>query len=112
LTLSLVLFGITALGGATLLALRLRGGNPPLGLAAVHGLLGASALVSLVVAVVGGASGGAVIALVLFGVAAAGGFALLAMHLSGKLLPVGLVLLHGTLAVAGYVVLLVHALGT
>ena len=39
LTLATILFGLGALGGVTLLGLRLRGGNPPLGLAVVGGLL-------------------------------------------------------------------------
>jgi hypothetical protein len=106
-----ILFGVTALGGATLLALRLRGGNPPLGLAMVHGLVAAASLVTLVLAVVGGARGPAVVALVLFGVAALGGFFLMSLHLRQRLLPVGVIFVHGTVALAGYVALLVAAFG-
>ena len=44
LTLATILFGLGALGGVTLLGLRLRGGNPPLGLVVVHGLAAAAGL--------------------------------------------------------------------
>jgi hypothetical protein len=111
LVLACILFAVTALGGATLLTLRLRGGNPPLGLAAVHGLAAAASLVTLVIAVVGGAGGLAVWALVLFGVAAIGGFFLLSIHLRQRLLPVGVIFVHGTIAFAGFVCLLVATFG-
>jgi hypothetical protein len=111
LVLAAVLFGLTALGGAGLLLLRLRGGNPPMGLAAVHGLAATASLVTLVVAVVGGARGAAVWALILFCVAALGGFFLLSFHLRQRLLPVGVIFVHGTVAFAGYVCLLVAAFG-
>ena len=101
-----------ALGGIGLLGLRLRGGNPPIGLAIVHGLAAAAGLVTLLIAVLDGARGSALLALVLFGVAALGGFVLLfGFHLRQRLLPVGLILLHGTIAVAGYVALLLAVLG-
>jgi len=111
LTIATILFGLGALGGVTLLGLRLRGGNPPLGLAVVHGLAAAAGLVTLTTAVVGGARGPALVALVLFGVAALGGFVLLSFHLRQKLLPVGLILVHGTVAAAGFVSLLLAVLG-
>jgi hypothetical protein len=98
---ALVLFGLAALGGATLLARRLKGGNPALGLAMAHGTAAAGGLVTLIVAVVGGAGGLHVVALVIFGVAALGGFYLLSFHLRGRLLPLGVVLVHATVAVAG-----------
>lgn len=110
LVIACVLFGLGALGGVTLLGLRLRGGNPPLALAGVHGLAAAAGLVTLIVAVVGGERGPALVALVLFGVAALGGFVLLSLHLRQRLLPVGLILVHGTVAVAGFVALLLAVL--
>jgi hypothetical protein len=106
-----VLFGLAALGGATMAAIRLRGSNPPLGLAVVHGLAAAAGLVTLLIAVAsGGERGMATVSLVLFGIAALGGFVLFAQHLKGKLIPIGVVFLHGTIAVAGFVALLVHVL--
>jgi hypothetical protein len=110
LVLACVLFGLGALGGVTLLGLRLRGGNPPIGLAVVHGLAAAAGLVTLGIAVVGGERGPALVSLVLFGIAALGGFFLMSLHLRQRLLPVGLILVHGTLAVSGYVALLIAVL--
>ena len=104
-----VLFAVAALGGVTMLALRLRGGNPPLGLAALHGLAAAAGLVTLAVGVLGQHEGGAaMVSLALFVVAALGGFVLIATHLKGKVIPLGVVLLHGSLAVAGFAALLVR----
>lgn len=106
-----LLFVLGALGGITLLFLRLRGGNPPLGVAAIHGLVAASALVTLAVAVLGdGLVGPPRTALYVFVVAALGGFALIAMHVKGKLLPVPFVLVHGAVAATGLVILLAHVL--
>ena len=101
-----VSFGLAALGGVTLLGLRLRGGNPPLGLALAHGLVVAFALVTLAAAVLGGARGPALVALILFGLAAVGGFFLLSLHLRQRLLPVSLILVHGSVAVSGFVALI------
>jgi hypothetical protein len=50
------------------------------------------------------------VSLVLFGVAAVGGFFLLSIHLRKRLLPVGLILAHATVAVAGFVTLLLAVL--
>jgi hypothetical protein len=108
--LSCILFGLGALGGVTLLTLRLRGGNPPIGLALVHGVVVACALVTLTVAVIGGAHGPALVSLVLFALAAVGGVFLLSLHLRQRLLPVSVILAHGTVAAAGFVALLVAAL--
>lgn len=106
-----VLFGLAALGGATLAFLRIKGGNPPLLLAVGHGMIAAAALVTLAVGVIGGGvRGPAMIALVLLGLAAVGGFVMAAIHRSGRLIPLTLVFGHGTIAVAGFVALLVHLL--
>lgn len=107
-----ILFVLAALGGVTLLALRLRGSNPPLAVAFVHGPLAATALVTLLVSVVRSGEGGLpLVALCLFGLAALGGLLLITLHLKGKLLPIPLVLGHGLIAASGLTVLLVHLYG-
>ena len=111
-TVALILFGLAALGGVTLLARRLKGGNPALGLALAHGTAAAGGLVALIVAVLGGAGGLHVVALAIFGAAALGGFYLLSFHLRGKLLPLGVVLVHATIAIAGFVTLLMAVAGS
>jgi hypothetical protein len=105
---SILLFAIAALAGATMAVMHFRGKTPPRPLlATLHGLFAASGLVVLLLALIkvgfGGTSG---IALGLLALAALGGFALLSFHARGKALPSGMVVGHGLLAVAGFVVLL------
>lgn len=109
---AVVLLGLAVLGGATVITLRSRGGNPPLLLAFGHGAIAAAGLVALVVAVVGGAGGTAVVALVVLAAAALGGFYVASFHLRGLLIPLGTALVHGVLALAGYGILLVHYLSS
>ncbi|HKE93624.1 MAG TPA: hypothetical protein VKB34_04895 [Povalibacter sp.] len=111
---ALILFAIAALGGLTMAVMHFRGKTPPpLALAVLHGILAACGLVILLLAVMkigmGGAPG---IALGLFLVAALGGFTLLSFHLRGRALPNGLVIGHGLLAVAGFLVLLTAVFAT
>lgn len=109
-TLALALFGIAALGGITLAALRLTNRPLPMPLALAHGLLAACGLAALALAVVnGGAPGGARTALLIFLVAALGGFTLFALHLKKRALPVPLVLVHGVVAVVAFVILALAA---
>lgn len=110
---AIILFAVAALGGATMAVLHFRGRvAPPAVLAVLHGLLAASGLVVLALAVLGAGTGGApAIALGLFLLAALGGFALLSYHLRRRRLPSALVLGHGLLAVAGFLLLLSAFLG-
>ena len=106
---TLVLFAIAALGGLVLASIRLRGSNPPLAPALVHGAVAAAGLLALIVAVVqaGASASSPRIALALFVVAALGGFVLFATHLRKKNIPVPLMLIHAVVAVGGFVTLLV-----
>jgi hypothetical protein len=107
-TLPAILFGISALGGLVMAAMRLRGAErPPLALALLHGALAAGGLVALLMAVMAATpTQGARAALGLLVIAALGGFVLFSFHLRGKALPVGLMLIHGGVAAAGFVTLL------
>jgi hypothetical protein len=111
-TVAAILLGLAALGGATLLFLRFRGGgNPPLLFAAAHGTFAASGLGTLTIAVA--SHGWRGIPLVAFGtlvLAALLGFFLVAQHLKGRLIPLTLALFHGMVAALGYVILLVNLL--
>jgi hypothetical protein len=105
---AVVLFALAALLGITLAAKHLKNKNAPISLALVHGLAAAVGLVLLIIAVTQMPSAGlAGVALAIFVIAAIGGFILFAMHLAKKLLPGGLIFLHGLLAVVAFVVLLV-----
>lgn len=111
LNVALVLFAVAALGGVSMAVLQFRGrAAPPMPLAVLHGLFAASGLVVLLLVVLrSGAGGSAAIALGLLLLAALGGFGLLAFHLRRRALPGALVVGHGLLAVAGFLVLLAAA---
>jgi hypothetical protein len=111
---AIILFAVAAVGGATMAALHFRGrAAPPVALAALHGLLAASGLVVLLVVVLrSGPEGMPAMALGLFLLAALGGFGLLSFHLRRRRLPSALVLGHGLLAVAGFLLLVLSFLGT
>jgi FtsH-binding integral membrane protein len=108
-TTALVLFALAALGGLTMAVMRFRGAErPPTGLALAHGGLAAAGLIALIVAVTGpGVPGQARTALVVFLVAALGGFYLFAQHMQKKALPIPFILVHGLIAVVGFLILLV-----
>ncbi len=111
LTIAIVLFAISALGGITLATLHLRHKALPLALALAHGLLAAAGLVLLIIVVAGGASAKLLlVSLALFVIAALGGFALFSFHLRRQPLPTPVVFIHGLVAVAAFLILLVTIL--
>jgi hypothetical protein len=111
-TIALVLFALAALGGVFMAAVRLRGAErPPTAIALVHGAAAAAGLIALIVAVMGEAAPAlAKTALIVFVVAAAGGFFLFAQHVQKKALPIPVMVIHGLVAVTGFVILLVAAM--
>jgi hypothetical protein len=111
-TLALVLFGLAAAGGLTLAYLRFKEKDLPFPLALLHGAGAAAGLVALVLVVMrSGAPGQARLALILFGVAALGGFTLFfGFYMRKKVLPIGVVVAHGLVAIAAFVVLLLGVL--
>jgi hypothetical protein len=106
-----VLFVLAALGGLTMVGLRLsKKRNPPTFLAIGHGLIAAAGLITLVYTVftttapvpqmVNWAIG-------VFVIAALGGLGMFTLyHLRGRLLPVWMMLGHGAVAAAGLALLL------
>ena len=107
-TIALVLFALAALGGVTMAAMRLRGAErPPTGLALAHGAAAAAGLIALIVAVMNMSDPGpARTALLVFIIAAAGGFYLFAQHMTKKVLPIPVMVIHGLVAVVGFIILL------
>src|SRR5512144_3149096 len=103
-----VLLDIAAIGGVTMAVMRFGGQpRPPTWLAMLHGFLAAAALTLMLYAsATVGLSVVANAALALFLVAAAGG-AYMNLEFHWKLLPLPkwLVLVHGAIAVAGYLLL-------
>jgi hypothetical protein len=106
-TYALIVFAIGALGGLVLASSVLRGRLAPWSLSLLHALLGASGLLLLILAVVQGSANGRVVgALGLLAVAALGGFYLASLHMKKAIAPKAVVLMHASLAVIGFLVLL------
>src|SRR5438105_1639390 len=107
-----VLLVLAAVGGVTLLALRLGRKVPPLPLALLHGVLASTGLASLLVAVVrDGAGGLPLLALGLFVLASLFGISLIRMHLHGRELPLAIILTHAAVAGAALAMLLLYLAG-
>jgi hypothetical protein len=109
---ALVFFALAATGGVVM-ALRVReGALPPKALAMGHGLLAATGLVLLLVAVLDAGLGGlAVVSLVLFLGAALGGFVMFAGHLRDRVPRLGLVAVHALAAVSAFLLLIAYVVG-
>jgi len=103
-----VLFGISALGGLIMAGIRFSGPNPPTWLAMLHGFLSAAALTLLIYAACTiGLPALAQLSILLFVIAALGGVVMnLQYHWKLLPLPKWLVVVHGSLAVLGFVLLL------
>lgn len=111
-TAPLVLFAIAAAGGSFLAYLRFNNKPLPMSVALLHGLLAVSGLIALGSVVLGGGAPDlARIALGLFVAAALGGITLFSFHLRAKPLPLGIVAVHGLVAVVAFIVLLVSVVG-
>lgn len=109
---ALLLFALAALGGLFLLQSHLKHDDASLGIAAVHGLLGAAGIVVLIWTLLQGSVSGLVWASVgLFVLAALGGFVLITKHLRGESLPPGLMYGHGGAAVLAFVLLALAYVG-
>jgi hypothetical protein len=105
---AVVLFAVTAVGGLIMAGIRFSGPNPPTWLAMLHGFLAAAPLTLLIYAACTiGLPPLANLATVLFVIAALGGV-VLNLNYHWKLLPLPkwLVLVHGLVAVVGFVLLL------
>lgn len=106
LTYAAILFALGALGGLYMAMLSFQGKSLPVAVAALHGLLGASGLVLLIVGVLAGMGGGtARIALIVLIVAALGGFYLLTFHIKKQRHPKAVIVIHALVAVIGFLTL-------
>jgi hypothetical protein len=108
----IILFAVAAVIGVTMAMAAYQGKFPPVPSAVLHGLLAATALVLLLIAVLSqGFAGAAAWALGLLVVAALGGFGLaFGFHARKKPLPKGVVAVHAAVAVIGVLLLLAGAL--
>lgn len=102
---AVIVFAVAALGGLIMAASVLRSQLAPWALSLIHAGLGASGLILVLLAVIGGAGRNAGIALVILFVAALGGFFLASFHLRGRPGPKPIVLIHACVAVIGFLLL-------
>ena len=105
---SIGLFALAAMIGIYLLTLVLQKKETPKGVAIIHGLLAATALIFLIVHTVN-TGADLVQVIVLFIIVALGGIVLFMRDITGKSLPKALAIGHGLLAVTAFVFLLVYA---
>ena len=105
---AIVIFGMTAIFGMYLLSLILRNKTTPKGLTIIHGVMAALALILLLIFSYG-PSPGPWPSIIVFALAAMGGFVLNYRDITGKKVPKWLGIVHGLLAVAGFVLLLIFA---
>lgn len=107
LTTALVLFAVAAVFGITLLTFVLRAKRTPRAVMLLHGLVAAIALLLVIIYVAGGHTPSPVTSLVLFIIAALGGFILFSMDMMKKNLPKWLAVIHGLVAVLGFILLII-----
>ncbi len=111
---TLILFALAALGGATLLAIRIMERPIPTALAILHGLIAVAGVICLIsyISSTSPAPAAAKQALVLFLIAAAGGLYLFTrQHVMKRPFPIPFGIVHGLIAASGFVVLLIHRFG-
>jgi len=110
---TVLVFAVAAVIGLTMALAVFKGQFPKVPSAILHGLFAATGLVLLIVAVfVHGATGPVQWAFWLFLLAALGGFFIaFGFHAKKKTLPPGIVAVHATVAVVGFLILLAGALG-
>jgi hypothetical protein len=108
LNIAILIFAIGALGGLVLASHVLRGRLAPWALSLLHMALGATGLVLTALVVLGGSDAGkgiVPIALIVLVAAALGGFYLASIHARKEIAPKGVVVLHASIAVIGFLLL-------
>jgi hypothetical protein len=108
--LTLGLFALAAVFGLLLVKNLLATGKTPRGVVYTHGLFAASGLVLLLVKALQHPAQSLTTSLVFFVIAALGGFFLFFRDLAGRSRPIWLAIVHGLLAVTGFIILLMTIL--
>src|SRR5688500_15633399 len=106
---AIAFFSLAAIIGLSMLSVVLKGGKPSRALVFTHGPLAATGIVLLILYSLNN-SPGPKESIILFCIAAAGGVTLFAHDFLGRAIPKWLAVLHGMIAVTGFVFLLVFAL--
>ncbi len=106
----IALFAVAAVFGLINLVRVLSTGTAPRATVYTHGAVAAVSLVLLVVYSILRSSAAPIVALILFIIAALGGFTLFGIDVATKKPPKWLAVVHGVVAVTGFVFLVVYAL--
>lgn len=105
----IALFALAAVMGIINLKHWIGGAKPPRAVVYTHGLFAATALVLLIVQAMKSPDASLRTSLIFFIIAALGGFYLFARDLQNKIGPGWLAMVHGLIAVTGFVLLLLVA---
>lgn len=103
---TIVLFALAAVLGILILKNWLTQAETPRTVVYAHGVFAALGLVLLIVLAVGNPALGLTTSIVLFAIAAVAGFYMFVRDLQGKFSPTALAVVHGLVAVGGFVFLL------
>lgn len=106
LKIAVVLLAIGAAGGLYMAARIFSGSKAPWPLSILHALLGATALILILLNVLNGSGGILLASLIVLAIAALGGFFLASFHARDQLAPKGVIVIHALVAVAGFLLLL------
>ena len=106
---SIVFFALAILMGITLLTFVMQGKKPPRPLVFIHGPLAAAGIIILTAYILSSVYGPTA-SLYVFIAAALGGFFLAYRDFTGKTIPKGVALIHGMIAVTGFILLLAFIL--
>lgn len=110
-TVAIILFLLTATGGAVLLSYVLRDKPTPKGLSMIHGMAAALGIVILLIyALTTDSHHKHLISLTIFIIAAMGGGVLIYRDITGKSLPKWFAVMHGLIGLTGIGFLLYHTL--
>ena len=105
---AITLFALSAILGMVLLTFVLQGKETPKGIVFSHGPLAVAGLILLIIYAFK-ESPGPIEAIILFIIAAAGGLIMVFKDLTGKSVPKWLAVIHGLIAVTGFIFLLAFA---
>jgi hypothetical protein len=105
---AIAFFALAAILGMLLLSFVLKGNKTPRAVVFTHGPLAITGVVLLIVYSSGQEPGPAE-SIILFAIAAAAGIMMVVRDLAGKVVPKWLGIVHGVVAMAGFIMLLVFA---
>lgn len=105
---AIAILGMTAIIGMYLLSLVLRSKTTPTGIAVLHGLLAVTAVILLIVYCVRNTTGPRE-SIIVFLIAATGGIIMGYRDITGKSVPKWLAIVHGLIAIVGFILLLCFA---